>query len=117
MAYRAFSNASTSRQPSHPLMSSLPSLSEIIDVDPSASDFTCVGYAPSQRRRCHNPIHRDNRSAAESILAEGDEELQQGGFLEDFLMELAPRVLCKRWHQGQVNTIVSGWMKRVSAFN
>jgi len=32
-------------------------------------------------------------------------------------MELAPRVLCKRWHQGQVNTIVSGWMKRVSAFN
>ncbi|PGH17159.1 hypothetical protein AJ79_01297 [Helicocarpus griseus UAMH5409] len=89
-------------------------LIDIINVDPRSPYFTCVGWAPSKGRRCHNPIARHNRSYASALLEQGTNEYLHGEDISHILEELAPRVLCKRFHQNQGSRMVGLWEKRVS---
>ena len=90
-------------------------LSYIINVDPWSPCFTCVGWAPSQRRRCRKAIAQHNRSYASRLLEEGTIQLLCGEDVGYILEELAPRVLCRNLHQYQVNEMVCLWEQKVSA--
>lgn len=94
-----------------------PSLSTLIDVNPDSRCFTCVGYAPSKGRRCHNPININNRSFARSLLSKGTMMLHSGEDLQDLLHTLASRVLCKRYHQNQAQNMVEQWNRDVDLFD
>lgn len=91
-------------------------LSKIIDVDPETPGFTCVGWARTQGRRCHNPIAIGNRNAARSLLALGSQKLQSRQAVKDTLSDLGPLVLCRRWHQDQAVEMTAIWVRSVTQF-
>lgn len=74
---------------------------------------TCVGYAPSKGRRCRNPIAAVNRQAASKILSRLSRTDVMSANLEPLLKELALLLLCRRWHQDQVETVAKNWLQRV----
>jgi len=75
--------------------------------------FTCVGWAPTQKRRCRNPIARHNQDAAREILNQLsrmdplDVSRTQTGQLEN----VARYALCRRYHQDQVDRMVREWKR------
>ncbi|CAI7626146.1 unnamed protein product [Penicillium bialowiezense] len=91
------------------------SLSEIIDLEPEEEPW-CAGYAPSQRRRCHARTNAYGRSSAMKLLEKGTERLRAGRSLDTLLEDLAPYVLCTRWHQNQASTLSSRWKREVRAY-
>lgn len=84
-------------------------------INPDTRYFTCVGYAPSQRRRCRNPIACHNRQAAYAILHRLPDLYDNEAGLRAKLRELAGLVLCRRFypgqtsHQDQASDIVGIW--------
>lgn len=78
-------------------------------INPDNLDFCCVGYAPSQRRRCRNPIARHNRESAMLLLKSLPGLSQDVAILRKKLSHLAELALCRRWHQGQVVDVVEKW--------
>jgi hypothetical protein len=90
---------------------------EIIDVYPDSAGFTCVGWAPSKRRRCENPIKKENRRFATRLLDEGDRRIARSETVDDILEELAPRVLCNHEHQNQAFEMVVKWQERMYSFS
>ncbi|GIK06367.1 hypothetical protein Aspvir_002015 [Aspergillus viridinutans] len=94
---------------------SYPDLSTILEVYPECERH-CYGYAPSKRRRCTLPVRKDNRDRASYLLREGTRLLQRGLSVDSLLFELAPLVLCKRFHQNQADSLVSGWRAKLRAF-
>lgn len=87
----------------------------ILNVDPSDPGFTCVGFAPSQGRRCHNPIAAHNRSFARKIFYVLGKLSPMAANVDNLLDSLAPRVLCQRNHQGQAYSMVATWQAKVDA--
>ncbi|KAI9871459.1 MAG: hypothetical protein M1830_002888, partial [Pleopsidium flavum] len=87
----------------------------VLDVTPDATGFTCVGFAPSKGRRCHNPIAAHNRDAACALLDIIAELSLTAENLDCLLSRLAPIVLCKRNHQGQATSMVKEWQRKVAA--
>ena len=75
--------------------------------------FTCVGYAPSKRRKCQNPIAAAKRAWASEILDRVENKDVVTTSVKRDLEELAPRLLCQRYHQGQASTMVNGWLAKV----
>lgn len=77
-------------------------------TNPDRGTFTCVGYAPSMRRRCRNPIARNNRDVVYGLLEilalTGPSSRMFAGLLE----KAAYRSLCWR-HGNQVDDIVEKW--------
>lgn len=75
--------------------------------------FTCVGYAPSQRRRCRNPIAYHNQVAAKQLLR--DLSFIEPGKItaseqqSQKLQTVAYYSLCRRYHQDQANKMVTNW--------
>ncbi|RHZ48232.1 uncharacterized protein CDV56_105297 [Aspergillus thermomutatus] len=96
-------------------LSSYPHLSTILGVYPQCENH-CYGYAVSQRRRCKLPTRRDNRDRAFWLLNEGTRLLQRGFSIDSLLIELAPLVLCTRWHQNQADNLVGDWRAKLRAF-
>ncbi|EAW15676.1 uncharacterized protein NFIA_050180 [Aspergillus fischeri NRRL 181] len=94
---------------------SYPDLSTILEVYPEC-ETTCYGYAPSQRRRCRMRTRKDNRDRASYILKEGTRFLQHGLPVDGLLIELAPLVLCTRFHQYQADDLVRDWRAKLRAF-
>ncbi|KAJ5160142.1 uncharacterized protein N7482_007146 [Penicillium canariense] len=94
---------------------SLPALSQIIGLEPEKEPW-CAGYAKSQGRRCHNQTNAHGRSRAMHLLSQGTQALRAGQSIEDILEDLAPYVLCKRWHQNQASNLVTRWEKQVCSF-
>ena len=88
-------------------------LSNIINVDPCSPPFTCVGWAPSQRRRCENKVAWSNRSYASKLIKEGTIQFLRGEDVLCILKELAPRVLCQNRHQYQAMEMVCCWQKMI----
>lgn len=86
-----------------------------LDVTPDAAGFTCVGFAPSKGRRCHNPIAAHNRDAACALLDIIAELSLAAENLNSLFARLAPLVLCRRNHQGQATSMVSEWQRKVVA--
>ncbi|PYI26174.1 hypothetical protein BP00DRAFT_461225 [Aspergillus indologenus CBS 114.80] len=91
-------------------------LSEILDLYPDEERW-CAGYAPSEGRRCHNPISGANRGSAVRLLDEGSERMIQGEDIHDLLMDLASLVLCRHVHQkdrrSQVPSLVRKWQEKI----
>ena len=85
----------------------------LTNIDNSSCSITCVGYAPSQGRRCHNPIAAANRQDAAKILFKLSKFKLSSSRIDDLLEQLAPRVLCKRYHQNQSRLMVSQWQEDI----
>ncbi|KXG52191.1 uncharacterized protein PGRI_084750 [Penicillium griseofulvum] len=94
---------------------SYPPLSEIIELEPEKEPW-CAGYAPSKGRRCHARTNAHGRRSATAILNEGTKELRAGRSVTSLLKELAPHVLCTRFHQNQASDLVSRWKRDVRAY-
>ena len=92
---------------------SLWSPSEVLRLDPNSSGFTCIGYAPSKGRRCHNPIASANRQEAANILREMSMLDPHSESLDKRLEGLAPRLLCRRWHQNQASNMKTLWRNEI----
>src|ERR1700760_3883718 len=76
--------------------------------------ITCVGWANSQRRRCRNPVNKDNRHKASKIVQKIAEMPPNYAFLLDDLKALADTCLCLRWHNGcadQMAHVLSIWKR------
>ncbi|CAG8386919.1 unnamed protein product [Penicillium salamii] len=97
--------------PSQPSLS----LSEIIELEPEEEPW-CAGYAPSQRRRCHIRTNSRGRSSAMALLDKGTEKLQAGRNIDNLLEDLAPHILCTRFHQNQASTLTSSWRRKVRSY-
>ncbi|KAL2802371.1 hypothetical protein BJX63DRAFT_437929 [Aspergillus granulosus] len=93
----------------------LPHLSEILKLDPEGEPH-CAGIAVSKGRRCQLRTNQYGRRTALSLLDKGTADLRAGLCIDDILQDLAPHVLCTRWHQGQASTLVSQWQRRVDRY-
>ncbi|KAE8380872.1 hypothetical protein BDV26DRAFT_256418 [Aspergillus bertholletiae] len=98
-----------------PQATHLPHLSEILQLYPEEERW-CAGYAPSQRRRCHASTNARNRKTAMRLLDEGTEDLHAGLDIDDLLEDLAPCVLCTRFHQNQSHQLAAKWKWQVQQF-
>ncbi|KAJ5093417.1 hypothetical protein N7456_009278 [Penicillium angulare] len=100
---------------SHVASSSLSPLSEIIKLEPEGEPW-CAGYAPSQGRRCHARTNARGRSSAMMLLNEGTKDLRAGRNIDELLEDLAPHVLCTRFHQSQASDLAQRWKRKVRAY-
>lgn len=78
-------------------------------VNPDKLSITCVGYAPSCRRRCRNPIACHNIHAAKALMRQLVRPVATNDELKDLLFRLAEYTLCRRYHQNQARTVSDGW--------
>ncbi|KAL1994700.1 hypothetical protein VTN49DRAFT_2170 [Thermomyces lanuginosus] len=91
-------------------------LSNILGVHPDV-EFNCAGYARTRGRRCLLRTYGLNRDRACQLLDEGTRVLNSGEeCIDDILEELAPLVLCRRWHQYQAETLFHRWTLLVEKF-
>ncbi|KZF22021.1 hypothetical protein L228DRAFT_268521 [Xylona heveae TC161] len=87
---------------------------EVLKLEPVS--YTCVGWAPSQGRRCRNPIAQANRCAASNLLAMMAYQSPSASKLTDILDDLAHRILCKRNHQYQAGDMVMKWQQMITMY-
>ncbi|KAJ5598180.1 hypothetical protein N7537_008264 [Penicillium hordei] len=90
-------------------------LSDIIKLEPEEEPW-CAGYAPSQGRRCHMRTNARGRRSARMLLNEGTKDLRAGRNIDILLEDLAPHVLCTRFHQNQASDLVRRWKRRVNTY-
>jgi hypothetical protein len=84
-------------------------------INPDRGFYTCVGYAPSKRRRCQNPIARENRDFVYALLELLALMSPNSSEFADLLRQVAYRSLCRRYHQNQADSVVRQWEARISA--
>ena len=88
---------------------------KVLDLDPTAANFTCVGSAPTKGHvRCRIRIDIMRRCAAVEILNEmtaTDIVRDNGG--TDELIELAELLLCTKYHQDQATDKADEWSLKV----
>lgn len=94
---------------------SIPPLSEIIHLEPDMEPW-CAGYAPSKGRRCHMRTNIRGRTSAMRLLDQGTADLRAGRRIDALLEDLAPHVLCTRWHQNQAPNLVRRWKEQVEQY-
>ncbi|KAL2818700.1 hypothetical protein BDW59DRAFT_165363 [Aspergillus cavernicola] len=92
-----------------------PHLSEILELEPEKEPW-CAGYAPSQGRRCKARTNARGRREAMALLDEGTDDLYASLCIDDILEDLAPHVLCTRFHQNQAFELVARWKKQVQSY-
>ncbi|KAL1965443.1 hypothetical protein VTN77DRAFT_5699 [Rasamsonia byssochlamydoides] len=90
-------------------------LQDIIKVYPNL-EHHCAGSAPSKGRRCSYSTNAGNRARACALLAKGTKKLQAGQPVDALLKELAPLVLCLRYHQYQAPDLVARWKEDIHNF-
>lgn len=88
--------------------------SELFKIGAISDQITCVGYAPSKGRRCHNPIAAANRQEASNILSKLSRKDFMRADMKSHLMDLASRLLCRRYHQNQASTVTTRWLGEVN---
>lgn len=84
----------------------------------AAKAFSCVGWAPSKDRECHNPVSKPNRQTAAKIIAEmGRCDVLSTDF-EESLEELAECLLCRgaRHYMSQQESVVEMWKGDIRRF-
>ena len=86
----------------------------VLKIDKSRT--ICYGWAPSQGRKCHNPVAQANRQEAERLLCKMSKLDPGSTNLDAWLQELAHRILCKRNHQGQATSVVSQWKDNIEEY-
>ena len=95
--------------------SPLAPLSEIIKLEPEKEPW-CAGYASSQGRRCNARTNAHGRRSAMTLLNEGTKELRAGRSIDTLLEDLAPHVLCTRFHQSQASDLTCRWKRQVRTY-
>jgi hypothetical protein len=75
--------------------------------------ITCVGYAPTQRRRCRNPIRQDNRELITEALNDIAYMNPDSPAVLSRLRAIAGPALCVRYHQNQAETVVTQWQRKL----
>ena len=86
---------------------------KVLDLDPNVRS-TCVGYAPSMGRECHNPVCLADRERACDAL-----DVMAGSWptiTPASLEKLGCLLLCKYRHQNQKSKMVEKWTQRIKAF-
>jgi hypothetical protein len=84
-------------------------------MNPAKLAITCVGYAPSCRRRCRNAIAAHNILSAKVVMRDlVRADLSDAG-IKDLLYDLAGYTLCRRYHQSQATVVSDGWWRLVQA--
>ncbi|KAH3960070.1 hypothetical protein HBH70_227910 [Parastagonospora nodorum] len=73
------------------------------------NDRRCIGYAPSQRRKCRNIIAKANVQRFQRLLIELAEQEPDPDFLEPRLREIASYGLCVAYHRSQADDMVRKW--------
>ncbi|KAH9211766.1 hypothetical protein DL95DRAFT_392222 [Leptodontidium sp. 2 PMI_412] len=86
---------------------------EIINPDPGYQRITCVGYAPSQGRRCRIAINQYNRQTITNTLNEISYLHPSDPNVVSRLRGVAGAALCVRFHQGQASDILSQWRSKL----
>jgi hypothetical protein len=86
---------------------------DIINPDPGYQCITCVGYAPSQRRRCRNPINAENKRFIMEKLDEIAYLHPDSPTVTSRLRAIAGRALCVRYHQNQAGKILQEWQDKI----
>ena len=82
-------------------------------VNPDRMSITCVGYAPSCRRRCRNPIAHHNIQAAKAVMRQLVGPGVKDADLKGMLYDLAEYTLCRRYHQDQATEVSARWFGMV----
>jgi hypothetical protein len=77
--------------------------------NPEKGGISCIGWAPSQRRRCRNPVNASNRTIAAHILKIMAKQHPDYEELKPHLEELAYVCLCPRYHRNQKDSILGIW--------
>ncbi|RDW85957.1 hypothetical protein BP5796_04282 [Coleophoma crateriformis] len=85
----------------------------IINTDPGYQCITCIGYAPSQGRRCRNPIRRDNRKFIMETLEEIAYLHPHNPAVLSQLRTIAGPALCVRYHQNQAERVLMEWQRKL----
>ena len=85
----------------------------LANIDNSSCNITCVGYARTAKRRCHNPIAAANQIKAAKLVTEMSRLDISSPEITYLLEGLAPLVLCRRWHQNQAADMVDDWQEEV----
>jgi len=85
----------------------------IINADSGYECITCVGYAPSKRRRCLNPIRADNRQFITQTLDDIAYLPPDSPAVLSKLRAIAGPALCVRYHQNQAQTVVLQWQRKI----
>lgn len=85
------------------------------DVLELCRDGRCVGYAPSKRRKCQICIASWSVSTMNAIIDEMSRQLPDPTILRPQLQRLATYGLCVRYHQGQVDSMVYKWSRKIYA--
>lgn len=78
-------------------------------VNPDKLSMTCVGYAPSCRRRCRNPIAFRNVQAVKEVMRQVVRPGASNTDLKEMLYDLAGYTLCRRDHQNQATGVSDRW--------
>lgn len=87
----------------------------LANIDNSACNFTCVGYARTANRRCRNPIAASNQNKAAKLVSEMSRLDLSSPDIPELFGDLAPLVLCRRWHQDQAADMVDEWKDQIDA--
>lgn len=82
-------------------------------VNPDKMSITCVGYAPSCRRRCRNPIAYHKIQAAKEVMRQVVRPGVSNADLKEMLFDLAGYTLCRRYHQNQATDVSDRWFGMV----
>ncbi|KAH7323482.1 putative reticulocyte-binding protein 2 like protein a [Rhexocercosporidium sp. MPI-PUGE-AT-0058] len=85
----------------------------IINPDPGYQRITCVGYAPSQGRRCRMAINQHNRQTITETLNEMSYLHPSDPEVVSRLKSIAGTALCIRFHQAQASNILSQWRSKL----
>jgi hypothetical protein len=85
-------------------------------VNPDKMSITCVGYAPSCRRRCRNPIAYHNVQAAKEVMRQVVRPGVSDADLKEMLYDLAEHTLCRRYHQNQATDVSDRWFATVQRY-
>jgi hypothetical protein len=84
-------------------------------INPDRGTFTCVGYAPSKRRRCQNPIAAHNRDSVYKTLDVLASTSPNSSTVASLLPRIAALSLCRRYHQTQSASVVEQWRSKIHA--
>ena len=87
----------------------------LANIDNSLCNFTCVGFARTANRRCRNLIAASNQNKAAKLVSEMSSLNLSSPDIPELLEDLAPLVLCRRWHQDQAADMVDEWKDQVDA--
>lgn len=82
-------------------------------VNPDKLGITCVGYAPSKRRRCQNAIAYRNIRAAKAVMSRLMRPGVDGDDMKEMLYNLAEYTLCRGNHQSQATEVSDRWFELV----